>query len=98
MTTPIKIVASRQVDGREVLFIQSASYQGSAPFSGAFEVFDLDTCCRTDPEDGRRLVDVVCQWQGDPTEDAMVTLELHDPVPQGCVGFVGEVVANIDYA
>lgn len=98
MTTPIKIVASRQVHGREILFIQSASYQGSAPVGGAFGVFDQDICCRTDPRDGRRLVDVVCQWQGDTTEDAMVTLELRDPVLQGCVGFAGEVVANIDYA
>ena len=53
MTKQIKIVASREVSGCDTLFIEAASYQGSAPFGGAFQVWDLDHCCSTDPETGQ---------------------------------------------
>ncbi len=41
----------------KALLISSASCEGSGPFGGAFEVWDLDYCSRTDPEIGERLVD-----------------------------------------
>lgn len=98
MNKPIKIVASRQVSDGQALLIRSASYQGSAPFDGVFEVWDLDHCCRTDPETGGRLVDIVCHWQDDASEDPTMTLTVHDPLLEGCIGFEGEVVARLDYA
>ena len=98
MNKPIKIVASRQVSDGQALLIRSASYQGSAPFGGVFEVWDLDHCCRTDPETGGRLVDIVCHWQDDASEDPTMTLTVHDPWREGCIGFEGEVVARLDYA
>ena len=98
MNKPIQIVASRQVSDGQALLIRSASYQGSAPFGGAFEVWDLDLCCRIDPETGERLVDVVCHWQDDASEDPTMSLTLHDPLLEGCEGFEGEVVARLDYA
>lgn len=98
MTKQIKIVASREEKSCEALFINAASYQGSAPFGGAFQVWDLDNCCSTDPETGQMLVDVLCQWQDDPSEEPMMTLTVHDPHPVGCSGFDGDVVARLDYA
>jgi len=40
----------------------------------------------------------VCYWQGNAAEDPTLTLTLHDPFLEGCIGFEGEVVALLDYA
>ncbi len=71
---------------------------GFPGFGGAFEVWDLDDCCRTDPETGGRLVGVVSYWQGNAAEDPTLTLTLHGPFLEGGIGFEGEVVALLDYA
>lgn len=59
---------------------------------------NLAKSCSTDPETGQMLVDVLCQWQDDPSEEPMMTLTVHDLYPVGCSGFDGAVVARLDYA
>lgn len=44
MTKAIQVVETRRADGGEQVILQSATYKGSAPFTGIFEVFDLDNC------------------------------------------------------
>lgn len=100
MTKAIQIVDTRRADGGEQVILQSATYQGSAPFSGIFEVFDLDTCIHKGPDDGRTFVTVRCQFGDQNDEDADLVLE----IPEGTNSVIGnigsdvKVVKRIDFA
>lgn len=96
MSQNITITATRQVEDASVLFVQSARYKGSAPFSGVFAVWDLDHCIRVNPETGQKQVDVICGWKGTVGDDETLILDLDDVLPEGGIGYEGEVVASID--
>lgn len=98
MSKQIKIVATREVTDCEALLINAASYQGSEAFGGAFQVWDLDDCCWTDADTGQLVVEVICQSPEDMSEDATLLLTLHDPMPEGCSGYQGDVVARLEFA
>lgn len=99
MSKVIRIVETRLAHGSEHVIVDAASYNGSAPFSGIFEVFDLDTCLTTDPADGRVHLTVQCQFGDQDDEDASLVLEL----PNGAIGVIGqvgnevEVIARLDF-
>jgi hypothetical protein len=98
MTNSIEVVAMREVSDAQVLFIKSATYKGSLPFSGAFEVGDADDCVRYDEVSKKRFVTVrCCRDNEDEHEDSNLELELADFVIESCIGFYGDVVSRIRF-
>jgi hypothetical protein len=76
MTTNILPVSLKTVNDAQVLIVSVACFQNSAPFSGAFEVFDLDHCI-TRNEDGSLMATVNCTTEGLPlTEDSTLEIAL----------------------
>lgn len=92
MTKAIQVVETRLADDGEQVILQSAIYKGSAPFSGIFEVFDLDTCIHKGGEDGRTYVTVRCQFGDQNDEDADLVLEL----PEGANSAVGNIGGGVE--
>jgi hypothetical protein len=92
MFKSIKIIETRvAVDGEQAI-VRAATYQESAPFSGVFEVFDLDTCIFTNPVSGKSMLTVRCQFGNQDDEDAELLLEL----PNGAEDIVGVVGGGMD--
>lgn len=94
MTTQVLPVAFKYVTNGEVLFVNAARYQNSLPFSGAFEVFDLDYSLKQ-TEDGRLIATVNCTTEGVPlTEDSVLDIEVLGHY-EGSIGYEGEVISCI---
>jgi len=94
MTRSIQIIETRLVNNGEQISVQNAIYRGSKPFSGTFEVFDLDTCIHNDPVSGKTQLTVVCQFGTQNAEDPELVFEL----PDGALGIVGTVGGGMDVA
>ena len=98
MNKTMEVLATRFVEDAQVVFIKSATYKGSLPFSGVFQVSDVDYCRRFEASAKHTIVTVQCCWSDEPEhEDSELALEVADAVSQDCVGFSGEVVARIDF-
>lgn len=95
MRLRIVAVATRTVRDASVLQINSATVDDSAPFSGIFEVADLDRCLRTDLVNGRQYAQVLCRWEDDQSNTDTMILGIQDPTPTGITSFTGEVVARL---
>jgi hypothetical protein len=97
----INILAQRYVDNAQVVIItSSATYRGSAPFSGAFEVWDIDECLNKHAETGKTLLSVRCQWQDEYDEDNTLELEvqyLNIYDLHGIMGYEGDVIDRIGF-
>ncbi len=92
------ITEMRTVTDAQVVMIDSATFRGSEPFQGVFQVHDVDTCSHVDETTGKRLVLVRCCWEDEPDhEDAYVEIEWNDLVLNQCIGFDGEVVARMAF-
>lgn len=91
----INILAFRTVNAAQTISVQSATYRGSAPFSGEFEVWDVDSCYRKDEVTGQLMVSVRCNWEQADDEDMTLELALHDVTVQDCIAYSGDVVASI---
>ena len=100
MSNEVKILATRPVDDAQTVSVRSATFRGSSPFGGEFEVWDVDTCQYTDAATSKLMLMVRCQWgdDQDTDEDATLELELCEPVTHCCEGFIGDVVARIGFA
>jgi hypothetical protein len=94
MTTNIRPSNLKTVNDAQVLIVSDARFQNSAPFSGSFEVFDLDHCI-TRNEDGNLMATVNCTTAGLPlTEDSTLEIELQGHY-ESCIGFSGDVITCI---
>lgn len=95
MKTRVTISSTRKVENVQAIMINSASYKGSDPFGGVFEVWDADECVFTD-ENGRLMVSVLCSEGPLYDEDHTLDLMLHDTIPHTVIGHYGEVASTID--
>jgi len=82
----------RKVHNAQVILIGAAGFRGSAPFGGAFEVAEADTCIAVDSETGAGTVTVLCRCVGDSSQVEELVFELEDRIPQLVIGFAGDVV------
>lgn len=94
MTTNIRPSSLKTVNDAQVLIVSDARFQNSAPFSGAFEVFDLDHCIARN-NDGKLMATVNCTTADLAlTEDSTLEIELQGHY-ESCIGFSGEVIICI---
>ncbi|WP_089960150.1 hypothetical protein [Limnohabitans sp. 2KL-3] len=94
MKKTIQTTGHKTVSDAQVLIFSEAKFQESLPFSGAFEVFDLDQCFER-KEDGRLMAIVNGTIEGIPlTEDSTLEIELVGHY-EGIVGFAGDVITSI---
>ena len=94
----VEILETRHAQDGECIELHGATYRGSNPFDGIFQVWDLDACMHADPDTGKRAIDVICQFGTGPLdEDAVMTLVLaHEaPEPVGIVGGGIDAVVRI---
>ncbi len=86
-------------DGEHVQ-LNSVTYEGSEPFSGIFAVADLDSCIDTEPNTGKRMVNVI--WALRPNAESnseCLSFELSDP-PHCVTGIVGggvDVIVAVEF-
>ena len=98
MSKNIVFTDMRTVAEAQVVMIDSATFRGSKPFQGVFEVHDVDTCSHVDDGTGKRLVLVRCCWEDEPDhEDAYFEIEWNDFVLNQCIGYDGAVVARMAF-
>jgi hypothetical protein len=91
----VEILETERVQDVQALVVHAASFQGSEPFAGAFQVWDLDDLIRHDPDTGKRTVTVLCAAGDAPYhEDSMIEIELIS-LEVGAIGFIGDVVRRI---
>ena len=95
MKPRVTITSRRKVENVQAIMIDSASYKGSEPFSGVFEVWDVDECMHTDVS-GRLMVKVLCSEGPVYDEDRTLDLALHDTITHTVIGHYGEVASTID--
>ena len=94
MKKTIQTTNHKTVSDAQVLIFSEAKFQESLPFSGAFEVFDLDQCLER-KEDGRLMAIVNGTIEGiPPTEDSTLEIELVGHY-EGMIGFDGDVITSI---
>ena len=98
MQRKIRIIATRNVDDAATLFVQSARYQGSEPFSGHFQVVDADLCIGLNAETNKQVAFVYCHVGEGQGEDEMIEIEVDDTVIQISEGYTGEIVDRIAFA
>ena len=96
MHTKRMLVEMNNVIDAQAVWIHSASYLGSEPFHGVFQVHDVDDCMRANQTTGKKLVLVRCCF-GNTTdhEDAYLEIESTDGVWTASIGYEGPVVARI---
>ena len=91
----VDILETEMVREVQAPVVHAASFQGSEPFSGTFQVWDLDDLIRFDPDTGKRTATVLCSAGDAPYhEDSMIEIELTS-VEVGAIGFDGHVVRRI---
>ena len=91
----VEILETEMVQDVQALVVDAASFQGSEPFAGTFQVWDLDDLVRSDPETGKRTATVLCAAGDAPYhEDSMIEIELIS-LEVGVIGFDGHVVRRI---
>ena len=99
MSKNIIFTEMRTVADAQVVMIDSATFRGSEPFQGVFQVHDVDTCSQVDETTGKRLVLVRCCWEDEPdNEDAYLEIQLNDVVTKTSIGYHGDVVARMAFA
>ena len=91
----VEILETEMVQNVQALVVHAASFQGSEPFAGTFQVWDLDDLIRFDRDTGKRTATVLCAAGDAPYhEDSMIEIELIS-FELGAIGFVGDVVRRI---
>jgi len=91
----VEILETEMVQDVEALVVHAASFQGSEPFAGTFQVWDLDDLIRFDPDTGKRTATVLCAAGDSPYhEDSTIEIELIS-IEVGTIGFIGDVVRRI---
>ena len=99
MSKNIIFTEMRTVADVQVVMINSATFRGSEPFQGVFQVQDVDTCFRVDEKTRKRVVLVGCCWEDEPdNEDAYLEIELNDVVTKTSIGYHGDVMARMAFA
>lgn len=95
MTRQMIPTVTAHIDDGETLLVSSARYQDSLPFSGTFQVFDLDLCVQR-KDDGRLFATVICAVDGDAeaNEDSCIDIELLGDY-QAVVGAYFDVIQRI---
>jgi hypothetical protein len=99
MNRKIQIIQTLRTQEQSVIWVNAATYKGSAPFSGAFIVPSYDNLVQTDELD-QMYVDVICKF-GDETSKESLTLKLELPDrPMNVLILDGpeEVIAHMDWA
>ena len=96
----VDIVETRTGENSEFVLLEGVTLRGSAPFSGIFQVFDLNGCMSQNSATGTRTVRVMCQFgRGPEIEDACLDLVIPSGAPEP-IGIHGEppgvVVSRID--
>jgi hypothetical protein len=95
MSTEMSIVELKNVTDAQVVWINSASFQGSKPFQGMFQVHDVDHCWRDDHDASKNLLLVRCNYGDTPDhQDAYLEFESTDLVWNTLIGYEGPVVAR----
>ncbi len=99
MSKNIIFTEMRTVADVQVVMIDSATFRGSEPFRGVFQVQYVDTCFRVDETTRKRVVLVGCCWEDEPdNEDAYLEIELNDVVTKTSIGYHGDVMARMAFA
>jgi hypothetical protein len=92
MTREVTILETKTTDCGEQVYIPAVVYENSEPFSGTFEVFDLDHCLDAKPGSNDIYITVFCSV-GDTTDpDA----ELRLKVVHGALSVIGNVGGGVD--
>ena len=94
MKPTVRFTSSKTVENVEAILIGAASYKGSEPFGGMFQVSDADECIYLS-KDGVRMVSVYCSKGGKYNYYDMLDFELHDIVTNAITGHAGEVVGSL---
>jgi hypothetical protein len=98
MQRTIRTVGTREIDNYAAIDLRAASYQGSAPFSGLFSIFDCDLSVYRNPETGKLMVSALCHFGSSNDEDDTIELEILEPFTTVLVeGYSGEVVDRIEW-
>lgn len=99
MQKTIRAVGTREIDNGAAIELQAASYEGSAPFSGIFSIFDCDFSVYRSSEKGKLMVTVHCHVGNSNDEDDTIELEILDPFSANFIeGYSGEVIDRIERA
>ncbi len=99
MQKAIRTVGTRVIDNRGAIELRAASYEGSAPFSGLFSVFDCDSVVFRSPETGKLMVLVSCHFGASSDEDDSIELEILGDFSMMLIeGYSGEVTDRLDWA
>ena len=91
MKPTVRFTSSKTVENVEAILIGAASYKGSEPFGGMFQVSDADECIYLS-KDGVRMVSVYCSEGSEYQEDDMLEFELHDTITNTITGYEGEII------
>ena len=94
MKQTVRFTSSKTVEGVQAILIGSASYNGSQPFGGIFQVWDADECIYLDKV-GVRRVSVYCSEGPEHQEDGMLDFELHDMITNTITGHEGDVITSL---
>ena len=98
MKKEIRVVSTRKVENVPAVGLASATYEGSAPFSGLFQVFDPDMTMYKNPETGRTRVPVICYFGARDGEDDCIVLEVDDVIIHLFDHNPDDVIDRIDWA
>ena len=94
----IEIVETEAVSDIEALIVQAATFEGSAPFSGTFAIWDIEEMTRTDPKTGNLIASVSCAFGDRPfTEESLIEIEVI-ALEARVIGFEGEVIRHMRLA
>ena len=99
MPKTIRKVSTREMDNGAAVELQAASYEGSAPFSGIFSIFDCDFSVYRSPETGKLMVTANCHVGNSNDEDDTIELEILGTLTASFIeGYSGEVIDRIEWA
>ena len=86
------------MDNGAAVELQAASYEGSAPFSGIFSIFDCDLSVYQSPESGKRIVSAHCHVGNSNDEDDTIELEILGTLTANFIeGYSGDVIDRIEW-
>ena len=93
----MSIVETKVVSNAQVVIARAAIYADSTPFSGVFEVWDVDHYRHTDPVTGKSTASFRCRLENTPDdEDAVLDFELID-IETEVIGYDGDVIKQIRF-
>jgi len=98
MQKTIRKVSTREMDNGAAVELQAASYEGSAPFSGIFSIFDCDLSVYQNPETGKLMVSAHCHVGNSNDEDDTIELEILGTLTANFIeGYSGDIIDRIEW-